>query len=63
MQHARRLDIASMASLEGESAEYMKLIRKLRWIGMEEEAARLQRALRNHMPDTQTVFDDPRSTE
>jgi hypothetical protein len=63
MQHAQRLDITSMVSLEGESAEYIKLIRKLRWIGMEEEAARLQRALRNHTPGTQAVFDDPRSTE
>lgn len=38
-----RWDIAAAASLG--HADLIKLIRKLRWIGLEEEACQLQRAL------------------
>ena len=33
--------------------DWSKLIRKLRWIGMEEEAIRLQRAVRSLPPEEQ----------
>jgi hypothetical protein len=33
------------------SGEWIKLIRKLRWIGMDEEAQRLQRAVSTLPPD------------
>lgn len=35
----------------GQSDDWSKLIRKLRWIGMEEEAERLQRAVLSLPPD------------
>ena len=36
----------SVAVMKRSSGEYAKLIRKLRWIGLEDEAERLQQALR-----------------
>lgn len=37
------------------SAELVKLIRKLRWIGLEEEARQLQVALNRFPPDERAV--------
>ncbi len=45
-----RWDVAAAASLA--PADLTKLIRKLRWIGMEEEASKLQRAIQAR-PDIQ----------
>jgi hypothetical protein len=42
--------------------ELVKRIRKLRWMGMEEEAQRLQVALR-HIEDTDCVLAAPRDTD
>jgi len=44
------------------SNELIKLIRKLRWMGMEGEAQRLQVAL-NGAPTTDTVIAEPRETD
>ena len=47
-----------------QSDERAKLIRKLRWIGMEDEAQRLQLALRSLPPDERgTVSAGPFSTD
>jgi hypothetical protein len=46
---------------ERESSELVKRIRKLRWIGMEEEAGRMQIAPRRADPAT-TVLSDPGDT-
>ena len=44
--------------------ELVKLIRKLRWMGMEEEAQRLQTVLRRQSPDEiNTVLAGPESTD
>lgn len=44
--------------------DWTKLIRKLRWIGMEEEANRLQEAVRTVPPDLRgTVSAEPLSTD
>jgi hypothetical protein len=44
--------------------EWAKLIRKLRWIGLEDEAWRLQRALRDLPPEERgTVLGGPFSTD
>lgn len=48
-----RWDIAAAASLG--RADLVKLIRKLRWIGLEEEARQLQRAARNLPPNMRPV--------
>jgi hypothetical protein len=46
------------------STDLVKLIRKLRWIGMEEEALRLQRAVRSLPPEERgTVSAGPFSTD
>jgi hypothetical protein len=44
------------------SSELVKLIRKLRWIGMEREAERLQRELRR-APASDSVLASPRETD
>jgi hypothetical protein len=41
----------SLAIDHDPSGDWAKLIRKLRWIGMEEEAERLQRAVSTLPPD------------
>lgn len=47
-----------------QSNDWTKLIRKLRWIGMEEEANRLQEAVRTVPPDLRdTVSAEPLSTD
>ncbi len=44
--------------------DWAKLIRKLRWIGMEEEACRLETAVRSLPPDERgTVSAGPFSTD
>jgi DNA-directed RNA polymerase specialized sigma24 family protein len=46
------------------SGEWIKLIRKLRWIGMDEEAQRLQRAVSTLPPDERAaVVADPFGTD
>jgi hypothetical protein len=47
-----------------EPLEWIKLIGKLRWMGLEEEAGRLQRALRTLPPEMRgTVSAGPFSTD
>lgn len=46
---------ASQAADQLTSAELVKLIRKLRWIGLEEEARQLQVALNRFPPDERAV--------
>jgi hypothetical protein len=51
-------------SVKGQAQDWAKLIRKLRWIGMEDEACRLQMALRSLPPDQRgTVSAGPFSTD
>lgn len=51
-------------SVKGQPQEWAKLIRKLRWIGMEDEARRLQMAVRSLPPDQRgTVSAGPFSTD
>jgi hypothetical protein len=46
------------------SCDWMKLIRKLRWIGMEDEAQRLQQAVSTVAPDQRgSVLAEPFSTD
>jgi hypothetical protein len=47
-----------------ETQECMQLILKLRWIGLYDEADRLERAARNLAPDERgTVLAEPASTD
>ena len=39
--------------------DWAKLIRKLRWIGMEDDANRLQQAVRTLRPETREISSDP----
>ena len=39
--------------------DWAKLIRKLRWIGLEDDANRLQQAARKLCPETREVSGDP----
>jgi hypothetical protein len=50
---------------EGESKanDLVKRIRKLRWMGMEDEAERLQRELRQRCADSDCVIATPRETD
>jgi hypothetical protein len=50
---------------EGESRanDLVKRIRKLRWMGMEEEAERLQRELTRRCADSDCVIATPRETD
>jgi hypothetical protein len=44
--------------------ECLKLIRKLRWVGLDDEAARLQQALRDRgAKERGSVLADPRATD
>lgn len=52
------------AAMPRQASDYSKLIRKLRWIGMEDEARRLQVALRSLPADQRgTVSAGPFSTD
>jgi hypothetical protein len=50
---------------EGESAanDLVKRIRKLRWMGLEEEAKRLQRELTRRCAESDSVIATPRETD
>jgi hypothetical protein len=51
-------------SANAKPQEWVKLIRKLRWIGMEDEACRLQMAVSSLPPDKRgTVSAGPFSTD
>jgi hypothetical protein len=51
-------------TLEANADQCTKLIRKLRWIGLEDEAARLQDALRVVAPEHRgTVIADSNNTD
>jgi hypothetical protein len=52
------------AAPDADASQCVKLIRKLRWIGLDEEANRLEQALRILGPDRRgTVFAEPRITD
>jgi hypothetical protein len=70
MHNGHELAIASRAAsapyddASEELGECMKLIRKLRWIGLEDEANRLQQTLCNVAPEQRgTVLADPVTTD
>ena len=65
VQHLQHPPIArARPSQADDSGECTKLIRKLRWIGLDEEADRLQRALRELAPEERgVVLADPRGTD
>jgi hypothetical protein len=52
-------------AVEHESAanDLVKRIRKLRWMGLEEEAERLQRELTRRCADSDSVIATPRETD
>jgi hypothetical protein len=57
-------DVHHGAALETDADQCTKLIRKLRWIGLEDEAARLQDALRVVAPEHRgTVIADLNNTD
>ena len=55
-------DIPDVSADQRASNEMIKLIRKLRWVGMEGEAERLRSALAG-MPRTNSVVTEPRETD
>ena len=60
----RAQEMQSVSVRERKPQDWAKLIRKLRWIGMEDEACRLQMAVRSLPPDQRgTVSAGPFSTE
>jgi hypothetical protein len=62
--HNVTIDSHHGAGLETDADQCTKLIRKLRWIGLEEEAARLQDALRVVAPEHRgTVIADSNNTD
>jgi hypothetical protein len=62
MQAAATARVSHIGNAEANQEE--KLIRKLRWIGLDDEAARLELALRSLAPEMRgTVCADPRSTD
>jgi hypothetical protein len=52
-------------AVEGESGvnDLVKRIRKLRWMGMEEEAERLQQELTRRCAESDSVIATPRETD
>jgi hypothetical protein len=61
MEQRHSIDVTAVPQQPNDSA---KLIRKLRWIGMEEEAYRLQVAVRSLPPEERdTVSAGPFSTD
>jgi hypothetical protein len=48
---------------EGESNDLVKRIRKLRWMGLEDEAERLQRELTKRCAGSDCVIATPRETD
>jgi len=62
MQHVANDDVISLN--ERSSGEWTKLIRKLRWIGLEEEARRLELAVSTLPPEERgCVSAEPSSTD
>lgn len=54
----------NVIAMPAQSNDWSKLIRKLRWIGMEEEVLLLQRAVRSLAPEERgTVSAGPFSTD
>ena len=51
------------AQSESKANDLVKRIRKLRWMGMEEEAERLQRELTERCADGDCVIGTPRETD
>ena len=60
LERPKRDDVA-----EGESRanDLVKRIRKLRWMGLEEEAERLQQELTRRCADSDSVIATPRETD
>ena len=57
-------DLVELSPEQRASVDLAKLIRKLRWIGMEEEAQRLQIVLSRFPPEqAEIVLADPPSTD
>jgi len=48
---------------ESRTNELVRQIRKLRWMGLEEEAERLQRELTRRCADSDSVIATPRETD
>jgi hypothetical protein len=62
--HNVTIDSHHGAGLETDADQCTKLIRKLRWIGLEDEATRLQDALRGVAPEHRgTVIADSNNTD
>ena len=55
-------DIPDVSAAQRASNDMIKLIRKLRWVGLEGEAERLRRALAG-MPQHDSVLAEPRETD
>ena len=55
-------DLPDVSADQRASNETIKLIRKLRWMGMEGEAERLRNAL-NGVPQADSVVAEPRETD
>jgi hypothetical protein len=55
-------DLPDVSADQRASNEMIKLIRKLRWMGMEGEAERLRNALTG-MPQADSVVAEPRETD
>jgi len=55
-------DLPDVSADQRASNEMIKLIRKLRWMGMDGEAERLRSALTG-MPQTDSVVVEPRETD
>ena len=51
-----------VSAVERTSSDLAKLIRKLRWIGMEEEAKQMQRVLR-HVESASILLVEPHETD
>jgi hypothetical protein len=62
MLPAARADSAARADVD--ACECARLVGKLRWIGLDEEAGLLEQALRDLLPEQRgTIFAEPRSTD
>lgn len=60
--HMRAQDLPDVSAEQRASNEMIKLIRKLRWMGMESEARRLQVSLRG-AARSDSVVAEPRETD
>jgi hypothetical protein len=63
-EHAVQASTNHAAATGADASQSLKLIRKLRWIGLDEEAGRLEQALSILEPDQRgTVVAEPRITD